>query len=94
MELLYLLFQKCEISLFSLPNVAVWRDWPTTLQLQQVQMRFAGGFYLECKFQSIYKARKFIYGSCAKIALKMGTLTWLRGINQNSGLVGLKPHTN
>ena len=35
-ELLYLLFQKCEICLFSLPNVAVWRDWLITFQPQHV----------------------------------------------------------
>jgi len=81
MELLYLLFQKCETSLFSLPNVAVWRDWIISFQPHHVWTWFAGGLYLEFKFQSIYGSRNFICGPCAEITSKIGTLTWLMGSN-------------
>ena len=37
MELLYVLFQTCEISLFSLLNVAVWRDWLITFHPQHYE---------------------------------------------------------
>jgi len=81
MELLYLLFQKCEISLFPLPNVADWRDWTITFQPQHLWTRCAGGFYLEFKFQSIYGSRNFICDPCAEITSKIDTLTQLRGSN-------------
>ena len=62
MELLYLFFQKCEIGLFSLPNVAVWRDCTYEHNLQEYI------FYLEFRSQLNYRSRIFICGKqCSSV---------------------------